>query len=577
MLKTKNATVIEEKMGNINQEDFNFDRYINYEHLFAAAYFYSPDISKIACWRRRVFSSGKKRKHLKDLKLLFENYSKEEVLGKLHKKILEKTCLYLNKKSKFKKFELKKTVKKEWIIDLTDRYAEKIFYRFHDEIKKNSIIDKKNKDEIKKNFFSIFVFAIGQSSFVYWILTFIFYFIPMAPVITTACISIIPVLVVLVGVFPLLFFLNTYKTYKTFKTEKEMTLENIEEENKAQLREKMVLLNKEKIFLNDLKIKEVDLVSLKNSPLIADLKDVLKNRSFSRFNALFISFINGCFFPFFAGWLLFDGIKIILTYLLCPAGMALTSFTPIGLVGTAVIIGVSLLIGIMYGIYSSYKANQDYELKFNNIRNKVKVLCDEVPNRKVLNKSLCDYDRLLRRFADEQPLWTKVKKFLNRFMVCGKRLGTGSLFFRLILWTPITVITTASAPINLGFFPIILIMGIAFSAVVFMGWCLYAYNLESKMRQAGRLVEHLTQTEQLNCVDVELVEEGFGVAVLGTAHRRNSFHKDMEKIQNKSDLEKINNHSTLHSGLFVTTKHQSSGRDEKIGTSQAIVNVNAHY
>ncbi|WP_171910032.1 hypothetical protein, partial [Rickettsiella grylli] len=133
---------------------------------------------------------------------------------------------------------------------------------------------------------------------------------------------------------------------------------------------------------------------------------------------LSISFIEGCFFPFFAGWLFVDGIKIILTYLLCPAGMALTSFTPIGSVATAIIIGVSLLIGIIYGIYSIYKAKQDYELKFNNIRNKVKVLCDEVPNRKVLNKSLCDYDRLLRRFADERPLWTTVKKILNRFMVC---------------------------------------------------------------------------------------------------------------------------------------------------------------
>ncbi|OJA01018.1 hypothetical protein BEV13_01160 [Rickettsiella grylli] len=119
-------------------------------------------------------------------------------------------------------------------------------------------------------------------------------------------------------------------------------------------------------------------------------------------------------------------------------------------------------------------------------------------------------------------------------------------------------------------------MGIAFSAVIFMAGSFCTYNFESKMRQAGRLVEHLTQTERLNCVDVGLAEEGFGLAVLGLEHRGNSFHAEMDKVQNKSDTEKINNRSTLRRGLFVTTKHQSSGRDEQTGTSHQAI-VNAHY
>jgi hypothetical protein len=189
--------------------------------------------------------------------------------------------------------------------------------------------------------------------------------------------------------------------------------------------------------------------------------------------------------------------------------MALTSFTPIGLVATAIIAGIVLLIGISYGIYSAYKANQIHEAKFKDLTAKVKVLNqdaleDKLLNKRILNRRLQDYDRLLRRFSDEQPLWTEVKKVLNRFLVVIKRLGTGSLVFRLVIWGPISTTVAASTAIVPTFFPIILIVGTVIGALLAASWFLYAYNFESKLAQAGRVVDHLVQTEQLDSIDKDL-------------------------------------------------------------------------
>ncbi len=412
---------------------------------------------------------------------------------------------------------------------------------------------------------------MGQSSFVYWILMFAFCFIPIAPIITTASISIIPAIIALLGIFPSLLIFNVQDAYKKYKTKKKMTSEDIEEKNKIRLKKKVVFLNKEKIFLNYLKMKKIDsTVKLKNSPLMAGLKAVLENRRFSKFHAIFMGFLDGCLFPFFAGWLLLDGIKIILTYMFCPPAIALTSFTPIGLLATVIITGVTLLIGIVYGVYSAYKANKAYELKFNDIKVKVNVLCAKVPNKEVLDKSLHDYDRILRRFSEKYPPWTNVKKGLSRLIVIIKRLGTGSLVFRLIIWGPITTVIAASISVTPIFFPTILIAGTAVCAFVFAAWHFYAYNLESKMRQAGRIVEHLAQTENLNRIDVELVEEGFGVGVLSSENKKNT----VEKVQDKANAEKNDNLSGLNGGLFSTNKPPASDIDVEMENSQAIANSN---
>ena len=112
----------------------------------------------------------------------------------------------------------------------------------------------------------------------------------------------------------------------------------------------------------------------------------------------------------------------------------------------------------------------------------------------------------MRRFSDEQPLWTNIKKGLNRFMTVIKRLGTGSLVFRLIMWGPITAIyaaVVASSAVP-ACFPIILIVGTALGALAIASWYLFAYNLESKTTQVERVMEYFVQSEQLIEINKEL-------------------------------------------------------------------------
>jgi hypothetical protein len=125
----------------------------------------------------------------------------------------------------------------------------------------------------------------------------------------------------------------------------------------------------------------------------------------------------------------------------------------------------------------------------------------------VLDKSLRDYDRLLRRFSADQPRWTKIKKGLSRLLVIVKRLGTGSLVFRLVIWGPILALALvpAAAGIPVGF-TAVLITGTVIGMLIAAASYLSAYNLESKASQAGRIVEHLVQFAQLDWLDRKLFE-----------------------------------------------------------------------
>lgn len=502
LFKTCNAEEIKNKMGEIVQDNGSTDDPITYEYLQAAAYFYPPDISKFACWRRRFFASGKEKKKLKALNN-FLGINPEKTLNTLHKKTTEKVCQLLNTEAnKFKTSSYENTE----VITLSDTYAVNFFDHVKDLFNHNvETAINKIKGKTIKIYISPILAALGQASFIYWILLFIFCFIPMAPVVTAAAISVIPLAIALCGALPLLLIFKIKNTYQAYNDQKQLTEEMIKEQHEQMLKNKLVALNKQKVFLDCLKNKNANsTIELKNSPLMKDLDRVLKRRRFSKYHAICMGFLDGCFLPLFAGWLLLDGAKVILTYVLCPAIIPLTSFTPIGLIATAIITGITLLIGVSYGIYSAYRANRAHKAKFDDLEVKINALKEEVPTKEVLNKSLQDYDRLLRRFSDEQPLWTNTKKGLNRFLIIIKRLGTGSLVFRLIIWGPITAVVAASMTVIPTFFPIILIVGTAVGAFVLASYYLYAYNLESKTGQAGRIVEHLVQSEQLACVDTQL-------------------------------------------------------------------------
>lgn len=504
LFKMYNEEIIKNAMGAIAQDGFGSTRLINYEHLLAAAYFYPPDISKFACWRRRFFSSGKKRKQLKALNKLFEKKPKKETIDKLHEQVNEKLSRLLNNYTRIEKFE-KKLYKNNWTIGLSKKYEDKFLSsdRVTSYLSESLRVTlKENQDKKNKNFIPAILAALGQASFIYWILMFIFCFIPIAPVVSTAMISVTPLFIALCGALPVLLFIELKNAYKTYITKKNKTSNEIEVKGQHVLEKKVVNLDKQNMFVALLKAEGLSsTVELYRSPLMKGLHRVLENRRYSKCHAIFVGFLDGCFLPLFTAWLFLDATKAILTFALCPAGVALTSFTPIGLFAAAIVAGGVLLAGISYGIYSAYKANRVHEDKFNALQHKIYLLEKELPNKKVLNKSLQEYDRILRRYSDERPVWTNVKKGLSRLTVLIKRLGTGSLVFRLVIWAPITAVVAACGTVIPAFFPIILIVGIATGAFFAASWFLHAYNLESKTMQAGRVLEHLVQSEQLTWTD----------------------------------------------------------------------------
>jgi hypothetical protein len=504
LFKAFNEKEIEEKMGEIDQLNNKVDDQITYVHLRAAAYFYPPDISKIACWRRRVFCSGKKREQLNALNT-FLKQSKEVTLDIIRKKSMEQLCQFLNKEIGSEKFEVKEC-ENSLVIGLNPTYAEDFFKKVKRTIDKH-VDEKKKLNKKNKSLIAPILGALGQSSFIYWILMFIFYFIPIAPVVTTAAISVIPLAIALLVALPSLLIYKIHGTYHAYNISQKITSEIIEKQHKEMFEKKIVALKKQRIFLKCCQNDQAKYptLALKDSPLLKDLQTVLKNRRFSQYHAICVGFLEGCFLPFFASWLFLDGFKVIFTYAVCPSA-AMASFIPIGLVAVAIIAGLTLLVGVGYGIYSAYKAYQAHELRFNDLQDKVTVLEVEAENTLVLNKSLRDYERILRRFSDEQARWTMIKKGLSRLIILIKRLGTGSLVFRLVIWGPLLAIMAAATVATTGgIFSIILITGAAIGAFALTAWYLYVYNLESNTTQAGRIVESLVQTAQLDWVDKSVI------------------------------------------------------------------------
>ncbi len=568
LFKICNEKEIENKMGKIDQENNDASAHITYEYLRTAAYFYPPDISKIACWRRRFFAIGKKRKQLKALNQFLQKNLKKETLNKLHHKITEKVSQLLNEEAKLYNFQTK-TDKGNSTIGLADNYAIKFFHHVQHLIEANSKKTKEKNVKENRNFFPSILAALGQASFIYWILMFIFCFIPIAPVITTAAISVIPLAIALCVALPLLLFFKIRNTHQTYNANRSMSEADIQIEHKCMLEKKLVALNRQNILLRFLRNKDVgSTIEFKNSPLLKDLNTILKKRRFNKYHAICMGFLDGCFLPLFVGWVFLDGTKVILTYILCPPTVALTSFTPIGLIATAIIAGVILLIGISYGIYSAYKAYQVHEARFEDLEAKIKALEHDLHNEPILNKSLRDYDRLLRRFSDEQPSWTIVKKAVNRLLVIIKRLGTGSLVFRLVIWGPITAVVAASTTVIPTFFPIILIVGTVIGAVVLASWYLYAYNLESKTTQAGRIVEYLVQSEQLSCMNKELPT--FSTEECLNIHESNS-GKTSVPAENLAEFEK----DKLITPEFSQENISAAAVDTKAGamTTQTEINL----
>ncbi len=123
--------------------------------------------------------------------------------------------------------------------------------------------------------------------------------------------------------------------------------------------------------------------------MLKKLHAVINKRRFSKFYAKCMGFLDGCFLPIFVGWALLDATKVILTYVLCPSTVALTHFTPIGLLASAVIAVVVLIIGISNGIYKAREEGRKHNIRFNDLEAKINALEKERGDKLILEK---DYD-----------------------------------------------------------------------------------------------------------------------------------------------------------------------------------------
>lgn len=585
---------ITNKREGIKTDDQNlFDQNIDC-YLEAAAYFYHPDLSRLKYWRRRFFVSKKKKRQRRSLDIFLNSMHDE-----LNKKITEQVCNLLNneiyellndenEETDFKYFTTKKNARNNWTIALDEKYKEKFFGYVDHLIKDNSATTIKKNIERKNNIILPIFSALGQVSFIYWILVFLFYFIPITiftPVVSSALISLVPVVLSIFVFLPFLLFRKISNANETYNANQVMGKEVIEEQHKAMLEKKLVCLNKQNLYVKFTQNKDtVTTIKLKDSSLLKKLYAVINKRRFSKFHAKCMGFLDGCFLPLFVGWVFLDFIKVFLTYVLCPSGVALTSFTPISFLASAVIAVVVLLIGISYGICKAREEGKKHDVRFNDLEDKIRALEQERGDKLILEE---DYDRILRRFSSTKPLWTDLKKGINRCMAVIKRLGTGSLVFRLILWAPMmavyaAIVASTTVP---TFFPVVLIIGTVIGAFALASWYLYAYNIESKTTQAQRIVEYFVQSEQLIEVNQILASS----LPEGSANQdvRLEVSKLTENFKSENDTEFARKQSlqgidstkdeNTHSEVFneMTVQTEARQRSNSNSCQQGLFKVNA--
>ncbi|WP_218814371.1 hypothetical protein [Rickettsiella endosymbiont of Dermanyssus gallinae] len=469
------------KIKNIMGEDG-----IDYEILNAAAYFYSPGIPRLVCWKRRFFCWGKRRKEYADLKDyltkegLARKKTEKEILDSIFIETIDKLVKFLNKKTSAsdlsEKFQRKEG---SYLIGFSEEYS-KVFFP------EKIALPEKSKENVSLG--QSILGAIEEASFFYWICMFAFYFAP-----TVGLIAGVPLALAL-SFLTIRCVYVTYASKKDFVNKQIRLLNNKEADDlevvilKRKYESDDVELKKQEIFVNDKVAHIAGITSFQDSKLRKDLWKVLGHRRFMKAVAIVNGFISGCFAPFFGIWLFTDLFKVLAWLaiggvVVAPATVPITA--PIVFM---VIASVTLVLGVSYGIKKAIEAAKEQDEKYEKLENEVQKL-ERFPEHKteVLNVGSHDYDRVLRRFSLEQPRWTQGKKFLNRSWVVISRLGTGSLVFRLVIWGSVTAFMStsaiaAAAPITIPF-----IIG---SAVIFAVWHVCAYNVEKQYKKAVNIINH---------------------------------------------------------------------------------------
>lgn len=440
----------------------------DYKLLAAAAHFYSPDISKFVRYKRQFFCWGKKKEELKYLQSFLKGKNEKETLATLFQAIIDKVVIVLNKENTSDEptFECKSN---SYSIGFTENYAEKLFSAHKNSL--NEITINPNPSLGKK-----IMAAVGSASFIYWLVGFSFYLFPVGIV---AGIALPPLMIAMACLAWQLGYSMGEPTQNTPSI-------NTKNQQKTLFERRIIECSKRQAFI---KHNALSLVDFKGSQLHSDLQKTLNKPRFSKVHAALHGFVGGCFYPFFATWLFGDLFKLIAGLII---GTSVTGPAAPAIFGTIfmVIAGATLLAGIGYGIYCAIHAVKNHDKKYEELSTKIKHL--EETNSKVADLSLQTYDRFLRRFSLEEPSWTRIKRGLNRAWEAIKHIGTGSLVFRLVILGSITALTslTLSAPV----FITCLVVFAALAAA----WSYYAYEANSKEKQAANVLEHLDYSQSVN-------------------------------------------------------------------------------
>lgn len=455
---------------------------VPYRYLWAAAYFYNPDIPAFVLWVRRTWAFLTRNNAFKRLEKYLNsknmNKTKKVLLEEIYEKINEKLALFITKQKKYGDWYIEQRQDRKWLIKPSEGYFEVWQNRMLKQKKESSNSTDLNEE---KTFFSyVFDFLesrlgeLARASFVYWVGVFTFYFLPGIGI---AASGIVWPPILIAGIFlGGLWIIKGYQIYQA-KVGKQLTFD---EESKQQAAvEAFTEAVKHQLQLDILITQEIASgalnyakVKFKESKLCKEIKEVLKEKNdFTIVRAIFNGFIGGCFAIFFSGWLLTSALGLVVT--LNPIAVAL----------------VTLGLGLAYGIYSAtnyykrdVKALSYIDVKFAKLKESYDDI--EIPN---ISMRACD--RLFRRGTSSPTAWTATKQVFKRIWIGFIRFGTGMLFLKLLALGTTTKVLVDGLGLSITILLLPTLIPMLVGGLVFAGWHIWQYHCERKERKTGRIMD----------------------------------------------------------------------------------------
>ncbi|MGC1854025.1 MAG: hypothetical protein WA659_01430 [Candidatus Aquirickettsiella sp.] len=435
------------------------------EILLAAAYYSNPDLPPVVLWWRRSWASLTRSSDYVALKKYLQAKSTigketKNNLKEIYQQINENFALYISEKKEYDQWEAKEKDGK-WIVR---RKASPTSIAGSNESSPRPSKAEKNKTIGQKvwNFIDERINELALASFAYWIGVFIFYLLAGVGVIGVVVWP--PILiagVVLAGLW----------ITKVIQHQKKSVLNShhlIHEDDDTRLLEEI----KHQLLIESLSQQKVN---FKNSKLYNDIGKTLQKRQRMIFvGCIFNGFIGGFFKISFSSWLIFAALGLVVT--LNPLGLAIVAVA-------------TLVLSIAYGIYSAMK-NYKSQISLLELKNKQLTVLKE-NDAEIPDISLREYDRLFRRGKPDNSIWSTTKQLLKRAWVGLIRLGTGILFLKLTGFGVTTAILGVLG-ITAGIAALPLIGILLAGGLIFAGWHIYQYHLESQERQLDHVMNSLS-------------------------------------------------------------------------------------